>query len=348
MLDDDFAVVSAVQQHGSLPEQHGSPEASVEAAALFCIDAAGAEGTTDGQPGQNGHVQDRVDHDQDRDGQDLDRQEQADSETALKSGPLPKLDHFWDSLKAAKRAKRTVEEYQLESRWWAARARSIGEVTYTLSVIQVESFVRDLHPATLRRKTSFLRSLGRFYLRQGHERLYFEMAKLQSAKLPERLPRDLGTKRFIEIREQAKALCAEGDRRGLWLGLMACGGLRVSEIQSVIPAGDGRHVRIIGKGDRERLVPLFDWLMESVLTMKSEGNGGWRKSRKTVWRSLAKMGVSQLHALRHTFASELLRRDKPIEQVRVLLGHSRLDTTAIYLKLRVPDTRVLEAEEEGD
>ena len=133
------------------------------------------------------------------------------------------------------------------------------------------------------------------------------MAKLGTIRLPARLPKDRGDKAFITLREQAKAWCREENRVGIWVGAMAMSGLRISEIATIEMAGTG-NIRVLGKGNKERQIPAPTWLIKSLATLPKYGRGGWALKRRRIWKILGQYGIEKPHSLRHTYASELLRR----------------------------------------
>jgi site-specific recombinase XerD len=247
---------------------------------------------------------------------------------------MPSLERFWTFLEAAGRGTATVREYRWDAGWWERHARRRGRTVYTVSVGDVEAIIRGVHPATARRKIAFLRVLAKWLLREGSPRLHEEVGKVIGPKLPKRLPGDKGAQAFVQLRERAQRWCHEGKREGIWLGLMLMGGLRVSEVASASSI-DGT-VNVLGKGLKERLIPIPSWLGEAMAIQQREGRGGWAQDRRVIWRAMRRHQVGKPHALRHTYASELLRRGKPIEEVKVLLGHEHISTTILYTNINVP------------
>ncbi|MBT8094929.1 MAG: tyrosine-type recombinase/integrase, partial [Gammaproteobacteria bacterium] len=140
------------------------------------------------------------------------------------------------------------------------------------------------------------------------------------------------------------------------LELLYATGLRVTELinltQSQINLNQG-VIRIVGKGDRERLIPLgeecqnwirkfcasarLDILMDRQTDYLFPTRRGNRMTRQAFWhiikRYAEKAGIRQKmspHSLRHAFATHLLNRGADLRVVQMLLGHSDLSTTQIY------------------
>jgi len=250
-------------------------------------------------------------------------------------GRLPKWARFKNYLEAAKKAPRTIKEYRYELSWWEAEAKKQGREIYTLEARHIERAVAKLHPATAKRKLAALKIYAKFLLREGWPALFEELGKCARPKTPESLPKDLGPEKFQELRKKARAWVAEGDRRGIWLGLMLLCGLRISEIATCRPLGKDQ-IKVTGKGNKERLVPCPGWLVEALKKHPKESRGGWAKHRAVIWGALARSGIRNPHALRHTYASELLRRGRSIEEIQYLLGHANIATTNIYARVRTP------------
>ena len=232
-------------------------------------------------------------------------------------------------MRAGGKASRTIQEYKWDLQWWNKKAD-----LDTITLQDMERIIHKLHPSTARRKIAAVRSYAKWQLREGCGKLYNEVSQVVLPKIPARLPKDRGSAEFMDFSKCAVDLVKAGDRRGVWLGLMGCCGLRISEVQTVVPV-PGKKIKVVGKGDKERLVPAPGWLYQAL------GRGSfpkcWRKGRQLIWNDLKKMGIKNPHSLRHTFASELRRKGYPLEEVKVLLGHSKLDTTMIYANVALPN-----------
>lgn len=168
----------------------------------------------------------------------------------------------------------------------------------------------------------------------------------------------------LDIEEVEKFLAAidtgspSGLRDRALFELIYSAGLRVSEAASLrmdrIHLREG-VVRIIGKGDKERLVPLGDEALAWMQRYLTEGRPrlikaerpvdeifvnrlGKPLSRKGMWKrfkeAAARAGVdAKLHTLRHSFATHLLQGGADLRSVQELLGHADISTTQIYTHL---------------
>ena len=238
-------------------------------------------------------------------------------------------------LSVGGRAERTMKEYTWELRWWRRRAARRKRQLSELSAGEIEGCLKGVKADCALRKLAALKTWSRWRLREGEGRLFMELEKVIRPKKRRSMPRDLGQARFRELRAVARRLAGKGDREGIWLGLMLCGGLRVSEIRTASPYQNG--VKVTGKGQRERYVPIPSWLLSAMRKVKKRPPGGWAVSRQVIHERLKALGIRRLHSLRHTYASELIRRGYKIEQVQKLLGHESIKTTTVYAKVDVPE-----------
>jgi integrase/recombinase XerD len=210
-------------------------------------------------------------------------------------------------------------------------------------------------PRSLSRYLSGFRQFYRWLVREG--RLREDPTQLiESPKLGRGLPKALSEQQVTHLLEAPRVATALGLRDRTMLELMYASGLRVSELVGLelsrLNLNQG-VVRIIGKGGKERLVPLgeeaMSWLQRYLREARPDLMNGKssplvfvtaRKSgmtRQAFWYAIRKhaqaAGIQQQvspHMLRHSFATHLLNHGADLRVVQLLLGHSDLSTTQIY------------------
>ena len=142
-------------------------------------------------------------------------------------------------------------------------------------------------------------------------------------------------------------------RYELLFELIQKSGLRISEalglkVQHIrVVDGVAKHVRVIGKGNKERQVPLpeaFGRVLALSLTGKTQDDyvfakkpggkpPGAHATRAYLQKLIAKAGIAKKvtpHKLRHTYATRLLEKDVQLVDIQALLGHESIATTQIY------------------
>jgi len=209
----------------------------------------------------------------------------------------------------------------------------------------------SLAPASRNRKAATLKSfLGWLYEEGAIER---DLAlQIHAPKVPHRLPHHISVDealallRYLETQNNISAL--------LVVLLLYGAGLRVSEVCNLKwsqVAADGRTLRVVGKGGKERITALppkgAKVLLEvraqnkhSELVFGNAGAGGLttRKAYDIVRDSGARAGLLQAlhpHALRHSFATHLLSSGANLRTLQELLGHSTLQATQRYTHLGI-------------
>ncbi len=215
---------------------------------------------------------------------------------------------------------------------------------------------RDLNYSahSLLRKLATLRSFYKFCIKQ--KRLATNpVDEIESPKLPQRKAVYLtDQERFLLFQTaKNKTYNEEGKRNYAILVLLYYTGLRVSELvnltfASIVPDGLEFVVKVIGKGNKERHIPLnseaktiLDIWLKNRGACKSDAiftaNGHKMTTRNVQYmiKNLAKKAGLEKpitpHKLRHTFGTNLLLKGANLVNIQALLGHSNLNTTQIYV-----------------
>jgi integrase/recombinase XerD len=210
-------------------------------------------------------------------------------------------------------------------------------------------------PRSTARQLSSFRRFFRYILREGM-RGSDPTVDIEMPRIGRSLPKSLSEDEVDALLNAPNTDEPLGHRDRAMLELLYATGLRVSELinlrQSQVNFNQG-VLRIVGKGDRERLIPLGEesqrWLqefldgprMEILLERQTDylfpTRRGDRMTRQAFWhiikRYAEKAGIRQKmspHSLRHAFATHLLNRGADLRVVQMLLGHSDLSTTQIY------------------
>jgi integrase/recombinase XerD len=214
-----------------------------------------------------------------------------------------------------------------------------------------------LAPTSLRRRAAAIKGFYRFAFGEGLIGIDVA-AHLDLPRMPRLLPETL-TQAEVERLLAAPASDAQLDRA--LLELLYAAGLRISEALNLDLEDvslDGAFVRVIGKGDRERLVPVGEvaldairaWLAGARAALVAAhhvepvrggplllGRSGRRLARQQAWalvkRAAAAAGLSgrvSPHTLRHSFATHLLEGGADLRIVQELLGHASISTTQLY------------------
>jgi len=210
-------------------------------------------------------------------------------------------------------------------------------------------------PRSTARQLSSFRRFFRYIMREGL-RDDDPTADIEMPRIGRSLPKTLTEEQVESLLHAPNTDEPLGHRDRAMLELLYATGLRVSELinlkMSQVNFNQG-VLRIVGKGDRERLIPLGDesqrWLrdfidgprMEILLERQTDylfpTRRGHNMTRQAFWhiikRYAQKAGIEKKlspHSLRHAFATHLLNRGADLRVVQLLLGHSDLSTTQIY------------------
>jgi integrase/recombinase XerD len=210
--------------------------------------------------------------------------------------------------------------------------------------------------ASINRRLSTLRRFYRLHAAQatiGAD----PTLRVKSPKLPRSLPRNLSEDQVGALLSAPDPATPLGLRDRAMLETLYATGLRVSELVGLKLSQvslDMGVVRVLGKGNKERLVPLgeeaIDWLKRYCATARAELGGDAKAdavfvtarrgpmTRQAFWqlikRHAVKAGIARTalspHTLRHAFATHLLNHGADLRVVQLLLGHADITTTTIY------------------
>lgn len=257
----------------------------------------------------------------------------------------------------------TVEAYgrDLERYVKALEEKGVTEpddVTRPLIEEHLEHLAEEGYaPSSVERALSAIKSFHRFMLQEEISSAS-PAAALPLPKKAERLPDVLSVRQALALLDQPFPKTAAGQRdRAIIEVLYGCG-LRVSELTGLDVGAvslEDEVVRVIGKGSKERLVPLMGSAHKALAEYLSDWRGelvssrsgaavflnvrGGRISRQSVFAIVERagrvVGIDGLHphTLRHSFATHMLQGGADIRIVQELLGHSSIQTTQLYTHL---------------
>lgn len=245
----------------------------------------------------------------------------------------------------------TIAAYGEDLKQFVAYVRGIdGGITWrSVTKEHVESWRNYMEDekaarATIKRRISALRNFYRWLMGRG---LAAENPAqyVQTPKLEKRLPETISEK-------DIRAAAAKADKQTAALILLIyASGCRISEALNIATndIDKGRMAILIhGKGAKERWV-FYDHTAQKALNAYAKGKSGkifegleQRRVRESMAKVFGAMGVTASpHRLRHSFATDLLRKGCSLDAVQMLLGHEQVTTTQIYAK-----TALLNAEKQ--
>ena len=232
---------------------------------------------------------------------------------------------------------------------------------------------RNYAEATVARKVAAIKSFFGYLQAEGVTRRN-PAESLESPRVGRSLPKPLSVTEVDELLEQPlKRNTPEARRDRAMLELLYATGLRVSELVSLdiedvhmpapvtavsgaIERADRPYVRCMGKGSKERTIPIHDEAAAALATYLNEGRAplvkvrkenalfvnrrGERLTRQGFWLILKQYAKEANiastvtpHTLRHSFATHMLRGGMNLRHVQELLGHANISTTQVYTQI---------------
>lgn len=229
-------------------------------------------------------------------------------------------------------------------------------VTHLLVRRYLASLTKDSMKSTMGRKLASIRSFFKYLVREGK-------AGKNPAELVNTPKKENRAPFHLTIDEVTALVTAPGERRILTLRdrailetLYSCG-IRVSELTGLDVGGvdlDEAIVQVMGKGGKERIIPLGSHAREALEDYLRARRGpprdeplflNWRGGRLTprsvgrivdrYMRRIATMKKVSPHTLRHTFATHLLEGGADLRAIQEMLGHASLSTTQKYTHVSI-------------
>jgi len=263
----------------------------------------------------------------------------------------------------------TVRAYRTDLEAYMAWLEREGVAGRAVSHRRLRRYLADLTragytPRTVNRHLSALRGLYRWLV--GEDRITTDAAAaIASPKLAHTLPHTLSDSDVRRLVEVCDVDTVEGMRDRALVEILYASGARISEVAR-LDVGDidfaQAQVRLFGKGSKERVVPLYRTALEALtrylaasrptlvgrrksrpftaaLFVSTRGNRMSADALRTRFERLVHLaGIdadATPHAMRHTYATELLSGGADLRSVQELLGHESLSTTQIYTHLSV-------------
>ncbi|QHM72297.1 site-specific tyrosine recombinase XerD [Mixta intestinalis] len=283
------------------------------------------------------------------------------------------IEQFLDALWIERNlAQNTLTSYRRDLQslagWLAHHQRTLLQA----EAVDLQAFLADRVEGGYKATSSarLLSAMRRLFQYLYREKLRNDdpSALLSSPKLPQRLPKDLSEAQVDRLLQAPSVEQPIELRDKAMLELLYATGLRVSELVGLTVSDVSLRqgvVRVIGKGNKERLVPLGEeaihwleqymehgrpWLLNGrVIDVLFPSSRAQQMTRQTFWHRikhyavLAGIDSEKLspHVLRHAFATHLLNHGADLRVVQMLLGHSDLSTTQIYTHVATERLRQL-------
>lgn len=283
------------------------------------------------------------------------------------------VDSFLDALWMERGlSENTLSAYRSDltkfSTWMQHKKIELIEVE-AKDILAYLSSAENASARTVARRLSSLRRLYEYLLRENQIKQN-PASNVDAPRLGRSLPKSLTEAEVEALLDAPDTEQATGVRDKAMLELLYATGLRVSELVGLtIQQLNLRQgvVRVTGKGNKERLVPLGEeanlWLERYLHSERSEilsnaltdamfpSNRGKAMTRQTFWHIVKRYaivaGINKTlspHVLRHAFATHLINHGADLRVVQMLLGHSDISTTQIYTHVARERLKDLHAE----
>lgn len=283
------------------------------------------------------------------------------------------IDGFLDALWMERGlSHNTLQAYRNDLFIFAKWQASNGNTITATRATDLHNYLATQGKKSVRTTARRLSSLRRFfqYLVRESRITNDPSIKIESPRLGRPLPKTMTETEVEVLLDAPDTETSTGFRDKTMLEVLYATGLRVSELVGLhldqINLQQG-VIRVIGKGNKERLVPLgeeaIDWLGRYIRDVrpgfyKSDpdaalfpSNRGKMMTRQTFWHAIKRYAVIagikkplSPHVLRHAFATHLLNHGADLRVVQMLLGHSDISTTQIYTHIAKERLKELHAQ----
>jgi len=274
--------------------------------------------------------------------------------------PMTRIDVFLRYLQAEKRyAEHTIRAYKNDLYQFHAFSQDAGPEGMDLHFKTIRSWVvhlmdSGLSSKTVHRKLTSLNAYCKYLIKEG-ELDANPMDKVLKPRLNKRVPTFVEEGKMDELLDQYDfGEGFAGKRNRLVLDLLYQTGMRRSELIGLKVGSidrEGKSIKVTGKRNKERIIPINDRLMASVedyLTIRKEEvdpstdylivtEKGGQAYDKMVYRIVTRylalvttLDKKSPHVLRHTFATHMLNRGADLNAIKELLGHANLSATQVY------------------
>ena len=273
----------------------------------------------------------------------------------------PEVYMFLDFARVEKGlAVNSIESYRRDLKEFSTFIHHLGKAPSVVDREDIRAFLKQLYdrslgPRSVARFLVSLRGFFAFLVREGRV-TSDPTADVEAPKLDQSLPKHLSTDEVDKLLAQPDVSKPLGLRDKAMLELLYATGMRVSELIHVGASDFDMEmgiVRCLGKGSKERLIPVGKSALHAVEAYLRHGRTvlagkhkpawlflnrrGTALSRVGFWKILAAYGrraglATKLtpHLVRHSFATHLLERGADLRSIQLMLGHSDISTTQIY------------------
>jgi len=267
------------------------------------------------------------------------------------------LDYLWLEHGLSELTRQSYRNDLLQfHRWLAPERITLLFVTRDqLQTYMAHRHEQGIKPRSAARCLSCLRRFYQWALQQKHI-ISDPTVAMDSPKIGKPLPKSISEEEVERLLDVPDTTTALGFRDRTMLEVLYAGGLRISELVHLTVNDINLRqgvVRIMGKGSKERLVPLgeaaCDWLADyldnhrldllkgNVIDIVFPSQQARPMTRQTFWHRIKQYAKTahinphlSPHTLRHAFATHLLNHGADLRAVQMLLGHSDVSTTTIY------------------